>query len=155
MAEIREGSPCVAGMGLEVLLRVKPPQRSDAAKPIVVKLLDKKNCVISKGTRQPTGQSVAPLSKPAAGWGFSWPVGVCADPLLLPYVSDEDLSSLSKPFSVDYIFDTDAAQLAVYQFARPLIASTFALGGEAALLVYGERGAGKVRGHSSWCMRVF
>jgi hypothetical protein len=50
-------------MGLEVLLRVKSPQRADASKPIVVKLLDKKNCVISKGThalgwRQPLGASV-------------------------------------------------------------------------------------------------
>jgi hypothetical protein len=40
-------------MGLETLLRVKNPARGDASKPVAVKLLNKKQCVVSKGKHLP------------------------------------------------------------------------------------------------------
>ncbi len=49
------------------------------------------------------------------------------DPLVLPFVSDEDLAALSKPFNFDHIFDIDVSQYALFQYCRPLITSTIAL----------------------------
>jgi hypothetical protein len=99
--------------GLEVLLRVREPERGDSKQPIVVKLLDRHHCAISK------------------------------DAAVIPLTSKEGLASLSKPFNFDHIFDINVAQFSIYQYALPLITSTFQQGGNTAILMYGEHGSGK------------
>ena len=101
-------------MGLEVLLRVREPERGDVKRPIVVKLIDRHHAILSKD----------------------------AAAVLVPPPHD-DLVSLAKPFSFDHIFDIDASQFSVYQYAQPLIASTFQQGGNTAILMYGESASGK------------
>ena len=84
-------------MGLEVLLRVREPERGELKQPIVVKLVDRNHCLISK------------------------------DAAVVPFVSAEKdaAAAISKPFNFDHIFDIDVTQYSMYQYCQPLITSTF------------------------------